>query len=307
MGYRLRIGSKAGGSDLHDSGVVRVTSRFVESLPTGRTLFATLTTVYAGRSSEHHFKFRAQPGAPTESRFVHAALAATAEVRAMAGLTDAWPRTLLTEVVRLQDVSRPGCVEFALTLLRALTEQGNRLPSRILNTCLLGNSYDCHSLVELYRPASRTWMILDPTFAIAARRGDGEWATAADLSDAVGREDWTGITFVPLDANGISRLRSYYIDYPLLFVSPFGQEVPRPDDGPPILRYYEEVAVPVQERGFYAIHCLEGPTADVLIDGRSTAIACQGRDRLSEIRHASSIEERRDHTLKAYRPRRFLF
>ena len=238
---------------------------------------------------------------------MQAALAATAEVRAMAGLTNAWPRTLLEEVVRLQGVSGPGCVEFAITLLRALAEQGNRLPSRALNTCLLGNVYDCHTLVELYRPRSSAWMVLDPTFAVAARRGDGEWATAADISDAARREDWKGISFVPLDEDGISRLRSYYIDYPLLFVSPFGQAAPRADDGPAILRYYEEVALPVQQKGAYAIRCLDGPTAELLIDGRPTVLTCQGRDRLSEIRQASSIEEHREHPIRVYRPRRFLF
>jgi hypothetical protein len=110
-----------------------------------------------------------------------------------------------------------------------------------------------------------------------------------------------------LDEAGISRLRSYYIDYPLLFVSPFGQAAPRAEDGPAILRYYEEVALPVRETGSYAIRCLDGSTADVLIDGRPTVLTCQGRDRLSEIRRASSIEVRRADTIQAYRPRRFLF
>lgn len=305
--YRLRMGSRPGGSDLHDSGVLHVTHRFVEMLPAERELFATLTTVYSDRSSDRHFELRAQPGAPTEGDLVEAALAATAEVRAMAGLSGAWPRTMLDDVVRQAGARGPGCVEFALTLLGALAEQGNRLPSRVLNTCLLGNLYDCHTLVELYRPSSRAWMVLDPTFAVAARRGDGEWATATDISDAARREHWTGITFVPLDEAGISRLRSYYIDYPLLFVSPFGQAAPRADDGPAILRYYEEVALPVRARGFYAVRCLDGSTADTLIDGRPTLLTCQGRDALSEIRQASSIEERREHTIRAYRPRRFLF
>jgi hypothetical protein len=150
-------------------------------------------------------------------------------------------------------------------------------------------------------------MVLDPTFAVAARRDDGEWATATDLSDAARREHWRGITFVPLDEAGISRLRAYYIDYPLLFVSPFGQAAPRADDGPPILRYYEELALPVQERGYYAIRCLDGSTAEVLLDGRPTVLTCRGSDRLSEIRHASSIEGRGEHAIRAYRPRRFLF
>jgi hypothetical protein len=303
--YRLRIGSKPGGSDLYDSGMVRVTQRFVEMLPAGRKLFATLTTVYNDRSTESGFELLAQPGEPKEGDLVKAALAATAEVRAMAGVSDAWPRTMLDDVVRQAGLARPTCVEFAITLLGTLAEQGNRLPSRVLNTCLLAP--DCHTLVEMYRPSSRSWMILDPTFAVTARRGDGEWATVTDLSDAVRREHWTDITVVPLDESSISRLKSYYIDYPLLFVSPFGEATPRPDDGPAILRYYERVALPVHETGAYAVRCLGGSTADVLIDGRPTVLTCQGRDRLSEIRHASSFVELRGQTIQAYRPRRFLF
>lgn len=306
-GYRLRIGSRRGGSDLYDTGLLGVTRRFVEHLPTGRTLFATLTTVYADRSLDYRFEFRAQPGAPTEEVFVDAALAATVAVREMAGVGDAWPRTLLDQEVRRRGVSGPGCVELAATLLRTLAQEGNGLPSRYLNTCLLGNLYDCHTLVEIYRPSSGAWMLLDPTFAVTARRADGDWATAADLTVAARRLSWKGISFVPLDSDSVSRLRSYYIDYPLLFVSVFGEGRPEVKDGPSILRYYEEVPLPRHERGSYAIRCLEGSTAEALIDGHRETLTCQGRDRLSWIRLASSIEALRGHPIGVYRSRRFLF
>jgi hypothetical protein len=306
-GYRLQIGSTPGGSELYDTGVLGLTRRFVENLPAGRTLFATLTTVYADRSADYRFEFRARPGAPTERAFVDAALATTVAVREMAEVRDAWPRTLLDQEVRRQGVSGPSCVQMAATLLRALTSQGNRLPSRYLNTCLLGNRYDCHTLVEMLLPSSGSWMLLDPTFAVTARRDDGEWATAGDLSDAVRRKSWAHITFVPLNAEAFSRLRSYYIDYPLLFVSVFGEEWPEVVDGPSILGYYEEVPLPLHEPGTYAIRCLEGPTAQALIDGRLETLTCQGRDRLSWLRPASTIEERRAHTIEVYRARRFLF
>jgi hypothetical protein len=153
-GYRLRIGRRPGGAELHDSGLVHVTRRFVDSLPAGLTLFATLTTVYPDRSIDHQVEFRAQPGTPTETSYVEAALAATTAVRDMAGVSGAWPRTLLADVVRQQGARVPDCEDFALALLRALTEQRNGLPSRFLGTCLLGNSYDCHTLAELYLPSS---------------------------------------------------------------------------------------------------------------------------------------------------------
>jgi hypothetical protein len=150
-------------------------------------------------------------------------------------------------------------------------------------------------------------MILDPTFALAARRADGQWATAADLSEADRHYSWTSIRFVPLDDHTVSRLRSFYIDYPLYFVSPFGQDPPHPDAGPSILQYYEEVAMPVREQGVYAVRCLDGSTADVLIDGQETRLTCQGRDGLSELRSASSIEDRGERTTRVYRSRRFVF
>lgn len=305
-GYRLRIGPRRGSASLYDSGVVSTSRTFVPALPAGRTLFATLTTAYADRSIEHPFEFRTTAGTPDESRIVEAALATTVEVRAMAGFRGAWPRTLLDAVVKRQQVTGPGCVELAMALIEALQQQRNPLPARFLNTCLLGNRYDCHTLVELQLPRSDRWMLLDPTFAVTARRRSGEWATASDVSDAVRREDWAGIRFVPLAENSLSLLRAYYIDYPLLFVSPFGQEPPHPDGGPAILRYYEEVPLPVRQGGGYAIRCQGGSEATVVIDGRPTEFRCQGRDGLSEIRSAPSIAKL-DSAIQVYRPRRFVF
>ena len=189
-GYRLRIGATPGSAALFDSGILGVSSTFVADLPTRRTLHATLTTVYVNRTIERRFEFQVEPGTTDEDGFVDAALAATVEVRRMAGPRGAWSRTLLADVVSQEHVAGPGCVEFAQALVRALRQQRNRLPARLLNTCLLGNGYDCHTLVELYLPRSGRWMLLDPTFAVTARRRDREWATAGDVSDAVRRGDW---------------------------------------------------------------------------------------------------------------------
>ena len=306
-GYRLRIGPARGSATLFDSGVLGVTRTFVADLPPGRNLFATLTTVYADRTLDHEFEFRAGQGAPDEKQLVEAALAATLDVRAMAGPRGAWPRTPLAEMVVQQRVSGPGCVELALVLLRALEQQRSGLPARLFSTCLLGNLHDCHTLVELYLPHSDRWMLLDPTFAVTARRVGGDWATARDISGAVRREDWTGITFVPLEDASFSRLHAYYIDYPLLFVSPFGQGQPHPDGGPTILRYYEEVPLPVRVKGHYAIRCRSSSEAEIVLDGRPALITCQGPDALSEIRVASSIEESDASRVRVYKPRRFVF
>jgi hypothetical protein len=306
-GYRLRIGATPGSSALFDSGVLGVSTTFVPELPTERTLFATLTTAFTDRTLERAFEFRAEPGTTDENGFVEAALAATVEVREMFGARGAWPNTLLDAVVKEQRVAGAGCVELARALLCALAQQRNGLQARLLNTCLLGNYYDCHTLVELHLPRSDRWMLLDPTFAVTARRDDGGWATAADISQAVRQEHWTGISFVPLSAESLGWLHGYYIDYPLLFVSPFGEDRPHADGGPPILRYYERVPLPLHKPGAYAVRCSSTTTeTEVRLDGHAAVLTCQGRDALSEIRSASSIEAP-DNTVEVYRPRRFLF
>ncbi len=309
--YRLRIGSAPAESDLYDTGQIGVTRRFVAGLPPSRVLFATLTTIYPDRTLETHRDFQVKTGTPQENAAVQAALAATAAVREMAGDDVPWPRTILEQVARRFRVSRPSCVEYAYALLQALSEQDNPLPSRPFNSCLLGNLYDCHTLVELYRPSRGTWMLLDPTFAVAVRRRrDGDWATAADVTDAVRREDWHAVSFIPLTADSIPLLKSYYIDYPLLFVSPFGEQPPTPEGGPSILRYYREVPLPIQgSLGCYAVRCLNGAGAKLLIDRRLVTLTCRGHDRLSEVRAASWLELPPGHRgeVKAYRLRRFVF
>lgn len=306
VGYRLRISPNRDGSALFDSGVVSVTRVFAPALPADRTLSATLSTVYADRTLERSFEFRAGPGVPDERRRVEAAFAATVDVGAMSGPLGAWPRTPLAEVVSQHGVTGPGCVELALTLLRALEQQRTGLAARLFNTCLLGNHYDCHTLVELELPSSGRWMLLDPTFAVTARLRGGDWATAREISNAVRREDWASIQFVPLADQSMSSLRAYYIDYPLLFVSPFGQERPYADGGPSILRYYERVQVPVRQEGAYAIRCRNTSEANVVLDGRPTVVTCQGRDALSEV-HSASLVEVPGQGADVYRLRRSVF
>jgi hypothetical protein len=208
----------------------------------------------------------------------------------MAGAEGAWPRSLLDQVVHQHGSRTPSCEEFAFTLRHVLAEQRNGLSSHLAGTCLLVNNYDCHSLVELYRPSEHKWMILDPTFAVSARHASGQWASMEEVSAAVRRKEWAAIRFVPLDEDSIHRLRSYYIDYPLYFVSPLRPDMPRAESEGSLLRYYEPVALPVRQPGSYAIHCLRESAADAIVDGRPASLVCRGRDRLSEIFVASSIE-----------------
>ena len=175
-GYRLRIGSAEGRSDLYDSGPIGVTGRFVEGLPPGRRLFATLTTLYADRALDAHFAFQAGTGSPGEREAIQAALDVTVTVRGMAGYDAAWPRTILERVVRGLKADGPGCVEFAHALLQALADQRNPLPARSLATCLLGNSSDCHTLVELYLPSRGrgcSWIPRSPSRRDAGATANG--------------------------------------------------------------------------------------------------------------------------------------
>jgi hypothetical protein len=310
-GYRLRIGSAEGRFDLYDSGPIGVPERFVAGLPPGRSLFATLTTLFADRAVDTRFAFRSGVGSPAERDAVRAALALTGAIRQMAGYDAAWPRTILDQAVRDAGAAGPGCSDYAVALVRSLKDQNNPLPARATHSCLLANSFDCHSLVELLLPSRGTWMILDPTFGIAVRRrSDGGWASASDLSKAARDGDWKAVSYVALANGSLALLRSYYIDYPLLFVSPLRSEHPTEGPGPSILRYYSEVPLPVREdHGSYAVRCPDGEPAHLLVDGRLVTFECSGRDRLSPVREASSVESPGGLPTRArlYRLRRFVF
>lgn len=151
----------------------------------------------------------------------------------MGGYNAPWPRTILDDVVRQSESPGPGCVEYAQALLRALDDRRNPLPARLFSTCLLGNHFDCHTLVEMYLPSQGEWALLDPTFGITVRRRlDGRWATAADVALAVSDHCWTAIEPIGLTSAGLKQVSSYYIDYPLLVVSPFGEKEPTTDGEP---------------------------------------------------------------------------
>ena len=183
--WRLGIACKSAPpedeSQLCDTGVIRVTRRFVEGLPSGRRLLGTLTTVYADRTLDTRFWFHVVAGTPDEAEGFRSAVKAVAAVRGMGGYNSPWPRTILDDIVRQFGASGPGCVEYAHALLRALADQRNPLRARLLNTCLLGNYFDCHS-------AGRT-LPAQPARVGSPRsdiRGDGSPPARPEVGDCSG-------------------------------------------------------------------------------------------------------------------------
>ena len=130
------------------------------------------------------------------------------------------------------------------------------------------------------------------------------------MMEAARRQDWGAVSIVPLASDSVAALRSYYIDYPLLFISPFGEGRPTVEGGPSILQYYEEAGLPLRgRRGSYAVRCSHERSDDLLIDGRPATVVCGGRDGLSAVRVVSSIEPPagRGTAARVYRLRRFVF
>src|SRR5206468_6453464 len=81
--YRLTIGTTPGGSDLHDSGEIHVTRRFVPNLRVG-PLFGRLQTKINGTWSASDFTFTVLANTVSPDRQVESALWATYLVRNMA-------------------------------------------------------------------------------------------------------------------------------------------------------------------------------------------------------------------------------
>ena len=60
---------------------------------------------------------------------------------------------------------------------------------------------DVHVFVEVLDGDTNRWMVLDPTFGLAAKRAaDGGWASAADIASAAVTQDWPAINYVFLTA-----------------------------------------------------------------------------------------------------------
>jgi hypothetical protein len=281
-GYRLTIGSAAGGADLLDTGSITSSLRVARGLPPGMTVYATLTTSYANnvtRSQSLTFVV----GNPSLSYVGMLAVARTltGQVRAMAdGDNQPYDATPLAAQTAKDNTAVADCAIFSSTLLQELADAGLPLQSRTLAVCFNTNSYDCHALVEVLDVDAGRWVTLDPTFGLYALNGQGQAATSADISAAARAQAFGELSYVYLTPAQASYAHTYYIDYPLLFLNVYqpGSSTQLVQAPPGSLEPYLDL-MGTQVQGvvsnFYAIQCAAGAasaTADW--DGTTQTYPC---------------------------------
>ncbi|HEY7889319.1 MAG TPA: hypothetical protein VIC29_13955 [Steroidobacteraceae bacterium] len=280
QGYRLTLGSTAGGLDLLDTGWIHTTLRVAPGLPAGITIYATLYTAYAN-NIQHQQKITFTVGDPSISSADIVAVARTlaANVREMAD-TDNQPHDLtpLVASVASEGDAVADCTAFTNTLLKQLADANITLQSRSLSVCFNTNSYDCHELVEIYDPDSTRWVTLDPTFGLYAVDSAGQPATAQEISDAARSMNFAEISYQYLTPSKDAYARAYYIDYPLLFLNVYqsnSQQLLEPQ--PSVQPYFDlmgtSVAAPVSN--YYAVQCASGSgSATAIWDGAAKTYTC---------------------------------
>jgi hypothetical protein len=143
----------------------------------------------------------------------------------------------------------------------------------------------------MFNPDTERWMLLDPTFNLAARRSDGAWAGPDDVSQATRAANWTAISYVFLGRALDSHARAYYLDYPLLFVNVYHGDVAyRPGTGDTIVPFLSPVDGDYRgERRGLAIRCQGSATAEAIVDGTRTEISCSAVDGFSSVFYASTV------------------
>jgi hypothetical protein len=292
QGYRLIVGTAPGASDLHDSGEIHTTRRFVPDLPIGLPLFGEIQTKIDGEWRSRDFAFVAGGNVITPAARVESALWATDFVRTMAP-ADHRPFEWTPLAPSIAPRYKALCADYALLLLRTLNEINLNLPARRLDVSFNVTNFDVHTLVEMQDPVTGRWMILDPTFDLAAKNADGQWATAEDISHATRTSDWNAMSYVMLGVDGDSLARGYYLDYPMLFLNIHREgEARNADAGYPVVGYLTEVMLPVSEPSSqpYVIQCLDSATTvDVVLNGSVTTVACTGTEHTSAVFYGSQI------------------
>jgi hypothetical protein len=289
--YRLRIGTAPGGSDLHDSGEIRVTQRFVPSLPVGVPLFGRVETKIDGVWTASDFTFQVTGNTVSAVSQVKGAVWATNFVRQMASDDDGRPFGW-TELVRSVGPRYNALdTDYAAMLLQILGEANMLTPVRRLQVAFNATLSDVHTLVEVVEPGSLRWIAFDPTFNVAARRSDGAWASADDISAASLASDWNAISYVFLGILDDAYVRSNYLDYPLLFLNVYHEGRPFvPGAGNSPLPYLEPVSLPASGApAAYAITCTASAFADVVIDGATVRVNCDGIASSSAVFSASTV------------------
>jgi hypothetical protein len=201
------------------------------------------------------------------------------------------------------------CSDYGEMWISLAAELNLGTESRILDVGFNKRGYDSHTLVEIKNREDGTWVILDPTFALAVKRAsDGGWASAEDIANATLANDYSALTYVFLTDRDDRDARGYYLDYPLLYLNIFHQGQAAIQNSTP-LPYLQEVAAPAGTYGVYLVQCDGKSSITLMVDGVVTDISCGGLDSLSQSFFARSIAAPAGSTdtFKVYQPRRFVF
>lgn len=306
--YRLEIGSAPGESDLHNSGELAVSKRFVGPLPLGKMLYGRVSARVGDLWAPLDFRFVVGANGSSVANVIPAAFWATDFVRGMADDANVpVPGTPLATLLAAEGYTSAFCNDYATVLLSMLEQMNVTQPARPLNVCLKPNGYDCHTLVEFQEPVGDVWMLLDPTFDLTVvRSADGKWATASDVSQATRTMRFSDVSYQAVGARGNAVAKSYYLDYPLLYLNVYPDGAPLdPWSAASSLPYIESVALPLAAPGLYAVHGTPGDQMQLSLDGAAITVPCDPIDGLSYVFWASSIEAAPGITV--YRPRRFVF
>ncbi len=306
--YRLTIGSSLGASDLHDSGEIRVTRRFVDNLPIGGQLFGRVSTKIAGLWYSADFTFSLATNVATSATRISAAMWATNLVRGMTSSlsnrpyrwTPLWDA--IDGVTAIDGITYgASCGTYAQVLLSVLSEMN--LGLQVRGVTIRFSQGDTHALAEALNPATNEWLILDPTFDLVAKRAaDGGWASAADIAQATVAQDWLAIQYVFLGPDNDAYVQGYFLDYPLLYLNDFVVASPWHDATP----YLTPVSLPAPS-DVYILACVGDTQAETLLDGAPVTIAC-GSDGLSGA-FVAGVDQptAAGGTFHLWRPRRFVF
>ena len=316
--YWLLIGTTHGGYDVSNSGPIHVPRRFLSNPPLDRLLYGQLFVKAGGIwSLADDFTFSARSNTTTTEVCIQSAFWATDYVRNMADdYNYTFAGTLLdTYAYPRSYYPQASCGCYAETLMTVLDEMALPLDISCLSIVFNPNVVACdgHVLVEMFNPDQQSWMLLDPTFDLTARRSsDGGWATAEDINTATCNQTWGQIDYVFLGAEGDTYARNYYIDYPLLYLNVYHAGTPIvPDQGPSVLPYYSRVSLPHVGYGVYAIRNTTQSTV-TFIDranwNRLYSVACDGVDSFSTLFCAWSVAvPDGESSFELYTPNRYVF
>jgi hypothetical protein len=197
-----------------------------------------------------------------------------------------------------------SCGTYTLVLAAVLSEMN--LGLQIRSTMIRFSQIDVHIFVEILDSDTGRWMVLDPTFGLAAKRvSDDGWASAADIAASTVIQDWAAIRYVFLSPQQDAVARGYYLDYPLLFLNDFVAGSTWHASIPNM------TAVPLPASGAYSVYiasCEAGGQADLLIAGIPVSLLCAS-DGLTGAFLASSVAAAPggNANFALYRPRRYVF